>query len=686
MNEIANAGRTVHPFHRNRAILFSLLALALAVLSFHGVLDNLAFAKLDELTKGTLGLLLGSVAINAAVSVLQTVELDIPFLSAQIGQVLDPINDAAERLSLVLMWATGSLFLQDLLLKITSGSIFKLGFLAIAVMTATSLLVAQSGRVRTALVTSLGISHLALAQLKGLLIKIFIVATVVRFIVPTFMIASLLVSQALLAPDIERHSRELERYEKELSEVGAQISGARDEVIEEQTTQEEIQTHDEAEDVVPDEQVEQTPPLSAQPVLRHVEGLQTLRDQKTLLEERLAWLESERERLSNEINEKQGSGWKEWIRKFADNPNEALAEANVRVEQVQSEIEHQESELACLDRRAAGGECESFLVGRRTQALGEIKTALESEQKDLRERLQSLQEEREELHADVSGEAEGKTGSRWRDKVVDALPNLFGGVATEEVEAEKPKVEDIDREIAEASALAKQKESEVTCVGLRISGEHCDSPGVDSHLQSAFDSLKEQLGSDLRGLQAERTSLQAEQKRLTELTQLEAEHRQIESQIEGNRKLIDRNESELECAERRAVGEDCNTILDDGRQLMSETWTATSGMASRATEAAGKMVSSATEATKRTLSRMSRGVWDRLKGIADGATDMVKRLTQLLVLKVIENIVLPIIFLAIALKASVPIARGLMRISTTMNEDARAALSAMDKALPSRRS
>ena len=166
-----------------------------------------------------------------------------------------------------------------------------------------------------------------------------------------------------------------------------------------------------------------------------------------------------------------------------------------------------------------------------------------------------------------------------------------------------------------------------------------------------------------------------------------AERRQVESQIEETKKLIDRNESELECAERRVAGEDCNTILDDGRQLISGTLDGGDRRdALRAMEAATRAASLAAEATKRTFSSLSRGVWDRLKAIADGATDMVKRLTQLLVLKVIENIVLPIIFLAIALKASVPIARGLMRISTTMNEDARAALSAMDKALPSRRS
>ena len=390
----------------------------------------------------------------------------------------------------------------------------------------------------------------------------------------------------------------------------------------------------------------------------------------------------------------QNAGWKDWIGKFANNPDEALTEANARVEQIESEIEHKESEVACIDRPMARQKCESYLVEHRKQALGEFKIQLESEQDDLRERLQSLQEEREKHMAETSGEAEGETG--WRDKIAGALPQLLSDDSAEEVEAVKPKVEDIDREIAEASTLAKQQESEVTCVDRRITGENCDSPAVDEYVRSALDSVKEQLESDLRDLRVELTSRQGEQKQLAELKKFKAERRQTENEIEENKKAMDRNETELECAERLVAGEDCNTIADDVRQLMSETGTAASDIVSSAMDAAGKglssagqaagrVVSSVTEATSRAFSKMSRGVLDGFKATVNGATDMVTRMAQVLILVVIENIVLPIIFLAIALKCSVPLARGLMRISTTIQEDTRDALSAMDKALPSRK-
>ena len=114
----------------------------------------------------------------------------------------------------------------------------------------------------------------------------------------------------------------------------------------------------------------------------------------------------------------------------------------------------------------------------------------------------------------------------------------------------------------------------------------------------------------------------------------------------------------MECAKQRVVGEDCDTFLDDVGQVISTTGTVTSEMVSRATDvagkglstagqAAGRVVSSVTEATNRAFSKMSLGVLDRFKAIVDGAEEMVTGMVNILILVVIENIVLPIIFLAI---------------------------------------
>ena len=492
-------------------------------------------------------------------------------------------------------------------------------------MTATSLLLTQSNRVRIAFTTSLGVSHVALARFQGFLIKTFIVATIVRFIVPTVAIASLLVSQALVAPEIRQHAEALERHENSLSEMKAQISEAHDEVIEEQESQEETQSNDETEDSVPDRETEPTLSPSAQPEFRPVEDLRVLREQKDQLERTLVSLESDKQQLSNRISERQNSGWKNWIRKFADNPDEALAEANARVEQIEPEIVRTESEVACIDRSTTGNNCEFYLAEREKQVLGEFKIQLESERKELRERLQSLQEVREKARAETTGEAEGETG--WRDKIAGALPRLLGDDSADEVEAVQPSVEDIDREVVEASTLEKRNALELKCVDRRIAGEHCNSAAVDGHLQSALDSLNGRLKSDLRGLRDELNSREEERNRLAELERFKAERRQIEGEIEENRKLFERNESEMECAERRVAGKDCDTVVDDVRQL----GTAAKEAAGKGLAAAGKGLSSAGQAAGRGISwatsrafKMSRGVLDRLEAIVDDTKDMVR--------------------------------------------------------------
>lgn len=695
MNQIAHPPTLFNPFNRNRAIIFSVFALALAALSFHGALDDLAFSKIDQLTKETFGLLLVSRGVNAAVSVLQTIEFKIPFISsAQIGQVLDPINDASERLTVALMWAIGSLFLQEISLKIAAGLIFNWGFFAIAVLTVATLLLAQSDRVRTAIVTTFGISHIALAEFQGILIRALVVATIFRFIVPTFAVASILVSQALVAPEIRQHAVELERHEEGLSELGAQISEARDKVIDEQKIHAELLTDDETEDSVPENEVQ---PASVSPPdqAAAAKDVQEFGEQKVRLEKKLASLLADKERLTASIDERETSGWKDWIPKFGDDSRAVLAEARDRVEQTESEIEQKEWELACIETHTSVEECASFVSDHRKQVLGNLKTHLESERAELREKLHSHLKERKKHLTKINGEAGGEEGSGLSGKIMKALPDFMRGDSAEEIEAAKAKLEELNREAEKVKELEERKALELECVERLIAGDHCESFDERAYVQPALERLKTRLQSEIQPLRVELASRRDERNRLAELENLKEERRRIDSDIEKTTGLVAQKDSELECAKQRVAGEDCDTFLDDVGQVISTTGAVTSEMVSRATDAAGKglstagqaagrVVSSVTEATNRAFSKMSLGVLDRFKAIVDGAEEMVTGMVNILILVVIENIVLPIIFLAIAVKASVPIARGVMRISTSIKEDTREALVALDQALPGR--
>ena len=105
----------------HRAFILAAVALVLTAFSFHGALDDFAHAQVVETTNESIGIYVISRAINASVSILQTSQVNVPLLaSVQVGEMLDPVNDAVERLSSIVVWAVGSLFLQRILLEIAA--------------------------------------------------------------------------------------------------------------------------------------------------------------------------------------------------------------------------------------------------------------------------------------------------------------------------------------------------------------------------------------------------------------------------------------------------------------------------------------------------------------------------------------------------------------------------------------
>ena len=172
---------------RSITMILAAFMLALIALSSIGALDKLAKDRVKETRNESAGIYLLSRSINAAVSLAQT---------TKIGELLDPINDAAERLSSAMAWAIGSLFLQEIVLEVTSNFIFKWSFFAIGLVTIPALL---------------------LGRYSDLLVRIFIVFAIFRFIVPVFVISSFLVSQMLLETKINEHQKELSSFRKQVS-------------------------------------------------------------------------------------------------------------------------------------------------------------------------------------------------------------------------------------------------------------------------------------------------------------------------------------------------------------------------------------------------------------------------------------------------------------------------------------
>jgi len=189
--------------YRYPTLVFAIVILALTVLSTHGTLDRFADQHVTE-TTGESFLIYGVArGLNATVSMFQSAEVSAAVVGVTVGEVLDPINDATERLSSLLIWAIGSLLLQSVVLAFVSSTAFKSIFALIAVVTMATLIFVW--RRRSVGAPSIGL----LDRFSGTAARIFVLAAIVRFIVPVFVIVSYFAGQALLQRDIDIQRAEL---------------------------------------------------------------------------------------------------------------------------------------------------------------------------------------------------------------------------------------------------------------------------------------------------------------------------------------------------------------------------------------------------------------------------------------------------------------------------------------------
>ena len=198
--------RTLGSRPRYRTLIFAAFASGLAVVSALGVLDEFGQRFVADTTTESIGILLVSMGFDAGVSALQ----DLPV----VGAGLDPINDAVERLSTVIVWAIGSLLLQRTALELVSSAAFQWGFVAICAVAVPLMLLLERRR-------SGNRASPGMERLRGWLVRIVVVAAMVRFFVPAFLAVSATVSNVVLQAEIDEHRATLEA-------VSAEIFGGED--------------------------------------------------------------------------------------------------------------------------------------------------------------------------------------------------------------------------------------------------------------------------------------------------------------------------------------------------------------------------------------------------------------------------------------------------------------------------
>ena len=201
-------------------VVFAVIILALSALSFHGALDRFARERVTRTTTETVGIYVVTRAINAGVSVLQSADVGVKIVASASfhpGQILDPLNDATERLSGVLVWAIGSLFLQQIVLEVAAGSVFRWLVAGVGLITLIALLPLGSLRFSERVCQMLGISREMLDRSCRGAVKVFVVVAMLRFIVPVFIGCSFLFSEMLVQSHLEKDAEGLTALSSEIS-------------------------------------------------------------------------------------------------------------------------------------------------------------------------------------------------------------------------------------------------------------------------------------------------------------------------------------------------------------------------------------------------------------------------------------------------------------------------------------
>ncbi len=170
----------------SRKLVTLILLVLISALSFLSYWDKYGTEKNEELIKSALVVYTGARATNAAVSLIQdmNINVSIKFLGGEFspGELLDPLNDFIERFSAVMLFALTSLGIQSILIFLGSLMIIKV----------------LVGLSVTVLITLLLLNVSAESLLGRISLKLLIVSLFIRFAVPTITIANQFIYQLFL--------------------------------------------------------------------------------------------------------------------------------------------------------------------------------------------------------------------------------------------------------------------------------------------------------------------------------------------------------------------------------------------------------------------------------------------------------------------------------------------------------
>lgn len=188
-------------------LAWTLLAIAAVAAALSGLVDGAGEHYAEKAFTRALVTFAVSRTLNGAISVAQGTEVAVEPAGVgvifSVGQILDPINDLVERFSAVMLVATSSLGLQNVLLDITAWWGMDL------------LLVAAAGF----LLVALWWRGTAGGKVQNVAIRAFLIALFLRFAIPMLVVGTNLVFDTFLAAEQTAATEALEETSTEIEEI-----------------------------------------------------------------------------------------------------------------------------------------------------------------------------------------------------------------------------------------------------------------------------------------------------------------------------------------------------------------------------------------------------------------------------------------------------------------------------------
>ncbi len=194
-------------------VLWSVVAVAATAIAWGGQADALGRAYAQETLTRALVTFAIARTLNGVISTAQGTELSIEpggvGVNFHIGEILDPINDLIERFSVVMLVATSSLGLQNVLLGITAWWGLSALLTAAAVVALATLWAPASVPISA-----------RLAQ------RWLAIIALVRFAIPALMITTTLVFNGFLAEEHAAATQALEQTGSDIEEIAEDAAPA----------------------------------------------------------------------------------------------------------------------------------------------------------------------------------------------------------------------------------------------------------------------------------------------------------------------------------------------------------------------------------------------------------------------------------------------------------------------------